>query len=53
MLYIYNLRQANFYMMHGVPCREVGVNPNTGRAWCKFLKEDTLEVYQLWLENGR
>lgn len=50
-LYIYNIEQCNFYMTNGVRPVECGINPRTKRTWLKFIKEETKEVYLLWLEK--
>lgn len=50
-LYIYNIDQCNFYMANGVKPIEGGVNHRTKRMWLKFIKEETKEVYLLWLEK--
>lgn len=50
-LYIYNLYQCSFYMTNGVYAIDCGKHPKTNKVWHKFRKEDTKEVYLLWLEK--
>ena len=49
-LYIYNIEQCSFYMRHNVNSVDCGIHPETLMVWHKFKKEDTKEVYQLWLK---
>lgn len=50
-LYIYNIDQCNFYIENGVKPIKCGVNDRTKKVWLKFVKEDTKEVYLLWLKR--
>ena len=50
-LYIYNIEQCSFYMQHECRPVDIGVNEKTKMVWCKFIKQDTLEVYLLWLKR--
>lgn len=50
-LYIYNIEQCSFYMQHNVYSVDCGVHPRTKMIWHKFVKEDTKDVYLLWLEQ--
>lgn len=50
-LFIYNIEQCSFYMTHQVYSVDCGVHPETKMVWHKFRKEDTKEVYVLWLEQ--
>lgn len=50
-LYIYNIDQCNFYMANGVRPVGCGINKRTKRIWLKFIKEETKDVYLLWLEK--
>lgn len=50
-LYIYNIDQCDFYMANGVRPVGCGINKRTKRTWLKFIKEETKDVYLLWLEK--
>lgn len=51
-LYIYNIEQCAYYMKNGVYSIDCGINPKTHMVWHKFRKEDTLDVYQRWLQRS-
>ncbi|MGG7210378.1 hypothetical protein [Clostridium baratii] len=49
--YIYNWRQAYFYMKNGVmPIERPGVHPN-GSVYFVFSGKDTEKVYDKWCKN--
>lgn len=50
-VYIYNLRQANFYMINGCICLETGKHVDTKKVWYKFDKADTNEAYEKWCKE--
>lgn len=49
--YIYNMRQANFYMQHGAKCLGVGKHSVTDKVYHIFGADDTEEVYVEWVKQ--
>lgn len=51
--YIYNLKQAYFYIANGVePIGTPGINKRTGKVYFVFGAEETKEVYDTWCRNN-
>ena len=48
---IFNMRQANFYMEHGVRPVKIGFNSNNNKYFLLFIKGETREVYGLWMDE--
>lgn len=49
--YVYDLKQAYFYIQHGVlPIEEPQVHCKTKRVFFVFGYNDTKEVYSKWLD---
>ena len=51
--YIYNARQAMFYINHGAKVLDVNIHAKPHRTFWVFDYEETKEVYLLWLEECR
>lgn len=52
-IYVYDINRANYYMEHNVPCRGTGINPKTKMIWYRFIREETKEAWELWLEESK
>ena len=50
-LYIYNIKQVDFYLRNKCYPINCGINPSTNKIWHKFIKKDTSKVYLQWLNN--
>lgn len=51
--YIYNPKQANFFVLNGVPVYEIGKG-NKGDIYIKFPKnEQSMEVFDRWVKRGQ
>lgn len=46
--YIYNPKQANFFMEYGVKCIGTGINPSTGKMYWVFGYDDCQKAYDVW-----
>jgi len=46
--YIYNFDQINFYLKNGVYPLEIGVHPQSRRAWCKFSWNGSTNIFTEW-----
>lgn len=52
--FIYNWRQAYFYMENGVmPLERPGVHPTTGNVYFVFDGDATKVVYDKWCKNNK
>lgn len=47
-VYIYNLKQANFYINSGIKAVEIGVHSKTNKTYFKFIREETRQLFQQW-----
>ena len=52
-MYIYNIKQASYYMENGCKPIGTGINKNTNKIWYKFYKDETEHVYNLWMNRDR
>jgi hypothetical protein len=50
-VYIYNLKQAYFYIRVGVDPVGVGFNPIKQKYYFHFKKNETQEAYDLWCKK--
>ena len=46
--YIYNPKQASFYITNGATCLNTGINYKTRKTFWVFDSDDTEEVYSKW-----
>lgn len=52
-IYVYNMKQANFYLSKGVMPVGCGVNSVTDRAYIVFDKESCYEAFLEWIDRAR
>lgn len=52
-MYLYNIKQANYYIGNGCIPVETGINPNTNKVWYKFFKDETEEAYNMWMNKNK
>lgn len=51
--YIYNMYQANFFIMNGLEVLEIG-RGSKGDFYCRFLKTDkSKEVFDRWVKMSK
>lgn len=54
LIYIYNLEQAYFYIRRNAnPLYPPSINPNSKMVFFTFSKQDTNELYTIWLNKIR
>lgn len=46
--YIYNIKQANFYIQEGCKVLETGIHHSTGKIFYVFNWEETQQAYSKW-----
>lgn len=51
--FIYNPKQANFYIANGVKCIETGINPTTNKIFWVFRWNETEQAYKLWCNRNK
>ncbi|TDP52291.1 hypothetical protein [Aminicella lysinilytica] len=49
--YIYNIRQANFFIEQGIHPLGVGVNQSSNNFWVAFNYYDCQPLYEKWFQN--
>jgi len=49
--YIYNQRQAQFYIKHDIKVIDTGVHYTTKKPFWVFVFDETKEVYLQWLKS--
>jgi hypothetical protein len=50
--FIYNLKQAEFFIKNGAEVQRIGVHPTTRRTFFLFKFSTTIEQMTKWVENG-
>lgn len=50
-IYIYNIRQADFYMKQGVKCLGTEKHRDTGKIFYVFGWYESQDAYKLWSEH--
>lgn len=52
-IYIYNPKQARFYIKKGAELIGLGVNKQTLNAYCVFYKDDHLKYFDEWCTRDK
>lgn len=50
-VYIYNFKQAYFYIRHGIDPVAVGYNSIKKKFYFHFKRDETQEAYDLWCKK--
>jgi hypothetical protein len=50
-IYIYNFKQAEFYIKEGIKPLEININPKTRKIYFIFNREETNNAYMKWVNN--
>lgn len=52
-VYIYNLKQAYFYIKQGIEPISIDKHKKTGKIYFVFSYKDTKEVYDNWVKRNK
>lgn len=51
LIYIYNKRQAFYYIENGIMPIDAGINQKTIKLYFVFSKKETEEIYDIWCKE--
>ena len=53
LIYIYNPRQASFYIGSGCKYVESSINPRTNKRFWAFIRNETNSAYKEWCKSNK
>ncbi|MGL4655490.1 MAG: hypothetical protein ACRCWM_06370 [Sarcina sp.] len=51
--YIYNIKQASFFIGRGIKPIDIGVNPKSNKVYVIFNREEISSCWGEWIERNR